>query len=308
MPDDAKRILILGHGAMGQAFEALLSPRHDVAVWDRDLATGEETAPLETVAPGREVVLFACPAKPHEELAGRLAACLGTGAICATIAKGLDERGRTPAQVFDQAFGTRIAWALIYGPMLAREIRDGRAAFATAASASLASGARIKALFEGTRLHLAPLDDVHGATWAAILKNVYVPLVGAADGLGLGDNLRGFLLAEATHELARIVEHMGGRRETAYSLAGLADLVTSATGASSHHRHIGAELALGRSAGLAASGANIRSEGVHTAAMVERHAVIPLERFALFALVTRFLHEPAQFEVQLGEYIAQRFR
>ena len=167
---------------------------------------------------------------------------------------------------------------------------------------------REQAVVDLHALAAQPLDDVHGATWAAILKNVYVPLVGAADGLGLGDNLRGFLLAEATAELARIVEHMGGRRETAYSLAGLADLVTSATGVSSHHRHIGAELALGRSAGLAASGANIRSEGVHTAAMVQRHAVIPLDQFALFALVTRFLHEPAQFEQQLDDYIAQRFR
>ncbi|HEV8693958.1 MAG TPA: hypothetical protein VGQ93_07225 [Lysobacter sp.] len=308
MPGDAKRILILGHGAMGRAFEALLSPRHEIAVWDRDLATQVETEPLEAAARDREVVVFALPTQPHDELAGRLASCLDAGAVCLSIAKGLDERGRTPAQIFEHHFGTRIDWALLYGPMLAREIQAGRAGFAMAAGTKPAVGERLKALFEGTVLRLEVIDDVHGAAWAAILKNVYVPLLGAADGLGLGDNLRGFLIAEATHELARIVQQMGGYRETAYTLAGLGDLVTSATSASSHHRRIGAELAAGRTGELAASGVNIRSEGVHTAAMVRQHALFAWERFELFALVCAFLDDPAQLEQRLGDYLARRFR
>ena len=307
MPGNAKRVLILGHGAMGRAFEALLSPQHEIAVWDRDLTTGVETQPLEEAARDRDVVVFALPTHPHDELAGRLAPCLKAGAVCLSIAKGLDERGRTPAQIFERSFGARIDWALIYGPMLARELQAGRVGFAMVASTKPAVGAGIKALFEGTALRLELLDDVHGAAWAAILKNVYVPLIGAADGLGLGDNLRGFLIAEATHELARIVEQMGGRRDTAYTFAGLGDLVTSATSASSHHRHIGAELAAGRTSELAASGANIRSEGVHTADMVREHVVFAWERFELFALVCVFLHDPVQLEQRLGDYLAHRF-
>ena len=134
-----------------------------------------------------------------------------------------------------------------------------------------------------------------------------MPLVGAADGLALGDNLRGFLVAEAVRELAGIVQAMGGRADTAYTLAGLGDLVTSATSASSHHRRIGADLATGRSGPLAASGANIRSEGVHTAAMVRAHALFAWERFPLFALVCRFLDEPTRFEARLGDYLDRRF-
>lgn len=308
MTGNAKRVLILGHGAMGRAFEALLSPRHDVAVWDRDLATGVETEPLEQAARDRQVVVFALPTDPHEELAQRLAACVTDQVVCLSIAKGLDARGRTPAQIFERNFGTRIGWGLIYGPMLARELQAGRAGFAMVASAHPGVGELIMALFAGTALRTERLDDVHGAAWAAILKNVYVPLIGAAEGLGLGDNLRGFLIAEATRELGRIAERMGGRRETAYTLAGLADLVTSATSAASHHRHIGAELAAGRTGELAASGVNIRSEGVHTAAIVRDQAVFEWEQFPLFALVCSFLHEPARLEQQLADYLARRFR
>ena len=307
MTGNAKRVLILGHGAMGVAFETLLSPRHEIVVWDRDLTTGVETQPLEQAAQDREMVVFALPADPHDELAQRLAPCLESDAVCLSIAKGLDRRGRTPAQIFERSFGARIDWALLYGPMLARELQAGRAGFAMVAGTRPAVGERIRALFEGTTLRLELLEDVHGAAWAAILKNVYVPLIGAADGLGLGDNLRGFLIAEATHELARIVEKMGGRRETAYTLAGLGDLVTTATSASSHHRRIGAELAAGRTSELAATGVNIRSEGVHTAAMIREHAVFAWERFELFALVCDFLHDPAHLEQRLDAYLTRRF-
>jgi glycerol-3-phosphate dehydrogenase (NAD(P)+) len=307
MPGNAKQVLILGFGAMGQAFEAMLSPRHDVLVWDRDLQTQQETQPLETAAPGRDVVVFALPTDPHEELAGRLASCLDEGAVCFSIAKGLDARGRSPAQIFEHHFGTRLGWALMCGPMLARELRAGLAGFAMVASRRPEAIATVRSLFVDTGLRLEGLDDVHGAAWASILKNVYVPLVGAADGLELGDNLRGFLIAEATNELGRIVEHLGGRRETAWTCAGLADLVASATGASSHHRRLGADLACGRMPAHAAFGPNIRSEGLHTVAMVRAHDVLDWRRFELFALVCRFLDEPECLQQALADYLRRRF-
>ena len=307
MSGNATRVLILGHGAMGRAFETLLASRHDVAIWDRDLATGVETEPLEQAVQGREVVVFAMPTDPHDELAQRLAASAADGLACFSIAKGLDKQGRTPAQIFERNFGSRIGWGLIYGPMLARELQAGRAGFAMVASARPDIGRRIIALFNDSALRLEYLNDVHGAAWAAILKNVYVPLIGAAEGLGLGDNLRGFLMTEATRELGLIAEHMGGRRETAYTLSGLGDLVTSATSASSHHRHIGAELAAGRTGELAASGVNIRSEGIHTTTIVREQAVFDWERFPLFALVCNFLRDPAQLEKQMADYFTHRF-
>jgi len=307
MPGNAKRVLILGRGAMGQAFEAMLSPRHEIASWDRDLQTGVETQPLEVAARNREVVVFALPAHPHDELAERLASCLDANALCLSIAKGLDDRGRTAAQIFEHRFARRIDWALLYGPMLARELHAGSAGFAMAASARPEIGERLIALFESTPLRIDLLDDVHGAAWAAILKNVYVPLIGACDGLALGDNVRGFLIAEAVGELARIVRQMGGHPETAYTLAGLGDLVTSATSASSHHRRIGADLAVGWTDHLAASGMNIRSEGVHAAAKVREYALFEWERFPLFELVCRFLDDPAQLRQRLDRYLDDRF-
>ncbi len=78
-----------------------------------------------------------------------------------------------------------------------------------------------------------------------MLKNVYAILFGVADGLELGDNMRGYLATAAMHELERIVAGLGGSAGAAHRLAGLGDLITTATSKGSHHHELGRRLARG---------------------------------------------------------------
>ncbi|QKK02638.1 MAG: hypothetical protein HND55_08275 [Pseudomonadota bacterium] len=302
---DAQRVLILGHGAMGSVFETLLAD-HDLVIWERDPDSGEESCPLETAGRDRQVVLFALPAFPHRELAERLAGQLPEDAVCLSIAKGLDADGRTPAQVFEGVFDDRLAWGMICGPMIARDLQSGRAGFAALASGS-ERGRKAAGLFARTRLYLDPIEDVHGAAWSVILKNVFVPMVGAADSLEMGDNMRGFLLAEALAELARIVEDRGGRRATAYGPAGLGDLATTATSESSHHRGLGARLAGGEHDRLDEEGEYIRSEGLHAVQRVREFRLLPRGRYPLFDLATDFLDGAVTLREGLDRYLGDRF-
>lgn len=301
-----KRVLILGYGAMGRSMEKLLAP-HDLAVWDRDLTTGEETAPLESLATDRECVIFALPAKPHAELAERLLEVLPAGAVCLSIAKGLDEAARTPAEVFEQRLdrnGPR--WGVMYGPMIARELQAGRPGFAVTATHWTDVFDAAAALFAGSGLHLAASADVIGSSWAVVLKNVYVPILGAADALSLGDNMRGFLYAEALAEMARLVDSLGGSAATVYGLPGLADLVTSAGSEASHHRQIGADLAAGRTDRMAASGANIRTEGVHTLQLLTARRPEILARLPLAQCLQKMLESPGRTAAILNDYVQER--
>lgn len=301
-----KRLLILGHGAMGHSMERLLAP-HDLAIWDRDLETGEETAPLEAVATDRECVIFALPAKPHAELAERLAAVLPASAVCLSIAKGLDEAAHTPAEIFARIFAeTGPRWGVIYGPMIARELQAGRPGFAVAASRWSSVFDMASDLFAASGLHLAASADVTGSSWAVILKNVYVPILGAADALSLGDNMRGFLYAEALAEMARLVATLGGEPATVYGLPGLADLVTSATSEASHHRRIGADLAAGRTDRMAASGVNIRGEGIHTLTLLQSKRPELLAQLPLAGCLLQMLDRPAQTADILDAYVRER--
>jgi len=312
MANEARpRILILGRGAMGKMFESLLQDSAELNTWDRDPDTGEETAPLESLAPGNDVVILAVPATPHDELAGRLAACLGPGTLCLSIAKGLDADGHNPADILGHHFGETPdpgpAWAMLYGPMIARDLTRGKAGFALAAACRPETARRAAALFAGGPLHLRPGTDPRGAAWSAILKNVYVPLVGMADELDLGDNMRGFLIAEALQELATIVERLGGHPHTAYGLAGLGDLVTTATSPNSHHRGIGKAIAQGDLEAVADSGGNVRSEGVHAVAQLREHALLEIRDYPLLEFVSQLMEDPADAGRRLDDWITRQF-
>lgn len=300
---DAARVLLLGHGAMGRAMEQLLAPRHEIRVWDRDLDTWEETLDLESVAPGQDVIIFALPTQPHGELSGRVAAVIGPETICLSIAKGLDEEGRAPCEILASALGSGFPYGVIYGPMIARDLQAGRAGFAMLGATDRDVFERAANLFAGSALHLEHSDDVIGVSWAVILKNLYVPLIGAADELELGDNVRGFLVCEILRELDTVCRGFGARAGTAYTVAGLGDLVTTATSESSHHRGIGADLAAGRVDRMAGEGVNIRGEGVHTLTMIERHGLVDIDRYPLMALMQAMLDAPDGAADRLREAI-----
>jgi len=303
---DAAHVLMLGHGAMGRAMERLLGPRHEIAVWDRDLETWAETLDLEAAVPAQDFILFALPTNPHGELAARVAAVASPDTICLTIAKGLDDEGRAPHEILHGALAPAQPRGVVYGPMIASDLETGRAGFAMIGTPEREIFDRVSALFDRTALHLEFTDDVTGVSWAVILKNVYVPLIGAADELELGDNVRGFLVCEILRELDEICRGFGGRAGTAYTVAGLGDLVTTATSESSHHRGIGADLAAGRVDRMAGEGVNIRGEGIHALAMIEHHGLLDIDRYPLMALMRSMLDQPEAAAARLRETIEDR--
>ena len=56
-------------------------------------------ATLEDKAAAARIILFCLPASAHFEIAGRIAPHLSKDSLCLTVAKGLDESGRTASQV-----------------------------------------------------------------------------------------------------------------------------------------------------------------------------------------------------------------
>jgi len=288
-----REIVMLGHGEIGRALESALVPKSRVSIWERDLDTWEENIPLEELLePGCDLILFALPTSPHREIAERVHKAAPRDVACLTIAKGLDADGDTPAGIMQSVFDEERQFGVLYGPMIAENLLAGLPGFATVASRSEPVISLAIELFAGSHLHVSGSRDVVGASWAVILKNVYVPLVGAADELGLGDNIRGFLLAAALNELARIVQKFGGEARTVYGLPGAGDLITTATSSGSHHRNAGMQLAAGQTDELQASGTNIRGEGFHALNMLEKHKLIEFDDFPVVSAMRDLLDKP----------------
>jgi glycerol-3-phosphate dehydrogenase (NAD(P)+) len=295
MQEKKIRVLILGYGEMGHAMEFLLAPQQTLHIWQRRPPAGVAPVNLATVVPESDIILFCLPATAHAAVVAQIAPFVRDPTLCLTIAKGLDERARLPATVLAEAVGAARV-AVLYGPMIAEEIRAGKLAFAECGVSQLAAYERIAALYRGTALRLEHSSDIAGLSWSAILKNVYAMAFGMADELNLGDNTRGFLAVTALHELSTIVQQLGGASATPFRLAGLGDLITTATSAGSHHHELGRLIVRNRRAAL-------QGEGVHSLAMLEQFRPFDSSRFPLLHLIATCVHEPGNAPQAMRDFI-----
>ncbi len=296
MIPDRSRVLIVGYGEMGQAMQHLLGNRHRLAIHDARPIKGLPDIDLEQEAALADFVLLCVPAAPHHGLLTRLAPHLQSHCICVSIAKGLDEQGRTPAQIYRQVFDERQPYGLLYGPMISEEIRADRYAFAELGCPKLSTFRGVHRLFDGSKLYIKHSKDITGISWSVILKNVYAIAFGIADELQLGDNMRGYLTVSALAELRAIAALMGGKPAAPLHLAGLGDLITTATSPGSHHHALGRKLARGET--VAISG-----EGIHTLAMVRKYRLFDSTPYPLYGLIQDVVKQPTDVAQRFHDYL-----
>lgn len=279
--------------------ECLLAPRRQpLDIWFRPHGERAPEVAFEVAARRARAVILCVPASPVGALGERLRPLLPPDAPVFSIAKGLDEQGRPAADALAGALGDGRPYGVIYGPMIAEEIRAGRPAYAQVAGQGAAVATALT-LFAGSNLSLESSRDAIGLSWSAILKNLYAIAFGGADGLLLGDNTRGLLATRALAEMDAIVRERGGETGTAQGLAGLGDLVTTATSAGSHHHELGRGLVRG-------TVTRPDGEGVHTLAMLARHRPFDERPHVLLRTVRRMVEQPAAAATVLRAYLELR--
>jgi glycerol-3-phosphate dehydrogenase (NAD(P)+) len=299
-------VLVLGHGEMGRAMAHLLADRATLVVWNRTPHPGLAPVMPEAAAAQADIVLCCLPTAAHAAVLARIASGLPEKTACLSVAKGLDERGRPVARILEAVLDGRCGYGVLHGPMIAEEILAGRPAFAAMGCRGDGVVARATALFAGTRLAVTASTDMIGINWAVVLKNVYAMAFGMADEIGLGDNVRGWLAATALAELDAIVRCMGGAPGTAAGLAGLGDLVTTATSRHSHHHELGRRLARGEMRIGVPGG--IEGEAIRTLAALAGNALLDESGLPLFAWIHGVVRQPGdvarRFEALLSGWSA----
>jgi glycerol-3-phosphate dehydrogenase (NAD(P)+) len=103
-----------------------------------------------------------------------------------------------------------------------------------------------------------------GVEIGAALKNVIAIGAGICRGLGLGSNSAAALITRGLAEITRLALVMGGSPRTLSGLAGLGDLVLTATGDLSRNRNVGFKLGQGQSLREILSESHMVAEGVPT--------------------------------------------
>jgi glycerol-3-phosphate dehydrogenase (NAD(P)+) len=178
-------------------------------------------------------------------------------------------------EVFREKFVPRVA--TLSGPSFALEVARGDPTAVVIASGDLNVASEIQHEFSSSTLRLYTNDDIVGVELGGAVKNVIALAAGVCAGLGLGANTIAALITRGLSEMTRLAVAMGGRRDTLAGLAGLGDLVLTATGTLSRNRSVGVELGKGRKLTEILSHMRMVAEGVGTTsatlALARKHNV-----------------------------------
>lgn len=232
------KIAIIGAGNFGQAIAGIVASKQgiEIAMWDTDSAKVPDMQPLESVLRDAEIVFLCVSSWVLRKAAEAILPYVSSGAIIISPTKGIEKDTlKTSDEILRDVFGDSANIALMHGPMLAAEIAQKLPAYTVLATASKASYDLVSELFAGTLLQVEYSSDIHGVALAGVLKNIYSIGLGMADAMLLGSNFRGWFVRVAIQEMGNIIAAFDGKRDTALTGAGIADLI--ATGFSPHSRN-----------------------------------------------------------------------
>jgi glycerol-3-phosphate dehydrogenase (NAD(P)+) len=200
-------------------------------------------------------------------------------AVIVSATKGMEpERGLRMSELLAELAPMHPV-AVLSGPSFAREVALGRPTALVAASRSLEVARMAQRALAGPALRIYTNGDVLGVELAGALKNVVAIAAGLSDSLALGENARAALVTRGLAEMARLGVALGASARTFAGLAGLGDLVLTATGSLSRNRALGLAVGQGRSLREAEAATPMVAEGVRTvsaALRLAREAGVPM--------------------------------
>jgi glycerol-3-phosphate dehydrogenase (NAD(P)+) len=283
-----KTVTVLGAGSWGTALSVHLGRvGHRVRLWARDpdlavdLATRRANPvylPDVTLPPavdvthaigqavaGADLIVVAIPSHGCRAVVRSAARHMTDGVVLVSAVKGLEsETLQRMSDVVAEEVGGRFPVVVLSGPSFALEVAQQLPTAVLAASSDARATDLVQAEFRGPYFRLYGSDDVIGVEIGGAMKNVIAIAAGVVEGLGLGHNALAALITRGLAEVTRLACAAGGRRETLAGLSGLGDLVVTCTGRLSRNRHVGVELARGRSLADIVSGMKMVAEGIRT--------------------------------------------
>ena len=155
--------------------------------------------------------------------------------VVISIAKGLEpESRRRISEVYREELDGRPVVA-VGGPALAAEVAQGLPCAAVIASTHPGALAQATRVLSSDAYFVHATDDCAGLEICATAKNVGAIAEGILEALGQAreqgyKNARAALFTQAVDEMASLTLAIGGRRETAYGLAGMGDLLVTSLG------------------------------------------------------------------------------
>ncbi len=302
---NTKSIGILGSGTWGVALARLLQRNgHAVTVWSKFQAEVEAlnttrvhpnlpgltisediafTSDAKTVCENKDILLFAVPSVFVRETAALMAAFIPDGQIIVDVAKGIEPGTLlTMTEVIrdelcKDGHHDNVKLVALSGPTHAEEVALDMPTSIVSACTDMEVAEVVQDTFMNTCMRTYTNADVLGVELCGAMKNIVALAAGISAGLGYGDNAKAALITRGMAEITRLGLAMGCSEQTFYGLAGIGDLIVTATSVHSRNNRCGMLLGQGMKPQEAIAAVGMVVEGINAlpAAMqlAERYGV-----------------------------------
>lgn len=212
-----------------------------------------------------DMIVFSTPSKFVRNMAKRFAPFIKKDQIVVNVAKGFEEGSllRLSQVIKEEIPQCKIA--VLSGPSHAEEVGKDMATTIVAASEDMEVALEVQNTFMTPMFRVYTNTDITGVEIGGALKNLIALAAGISDGCGFGDNTKAALMTRGLHEISRLGQAMGAKRETFSGLAGVGDLIVTCTSMHSRNRRAGILLGQGKSLEETLNEVHMVVEGVSNA-------------------------------------------
>ena len=298
------KIGVLGAGTWGMALARMLAMQdYEVTVWSAVKAEIEElqttgrqknlpdmelpssmqyTLELEDVCKEKDIVLFAVASVYIRATAKNAAPFIPDGQVIVNVSKGIEsDTLHTMTQIIEEemtAVGKRNAkYVALSGPTHAEEVAHDQPTLAVSACEDLKVAKKVQDIFMNPHMRIYTNADVTGVELCGAVKNIIALASGISNGLGYGDNARAALITRGIVETMRLGVAMGCEEHTFYGLAGIGDMIVTATSVHSRNNTCGVYIGQGMKTEEAIEKVGMVVEGINAIpavmALIKKHKI-----------------------------------
>lgn len=260
------KIAILGSGSWGAALANLLTENgHEVVCFARNkekvnkynethihenlpnVKLSEKlkfTNDIGEAVTGSKIVVYAVPSVAFRDMVSKSLKFIKDDMYLVTVTKGMEDNTLFTMSdiIIDELKKSSVVndkIVALSGPTHAEEVAKSFPTTIVSASKNMDAAKFIQDAFMNKYFRVYTNNDIKGVEICAAFKNIIAIASGIANGLGYGDNLKAAIITRGLVEMIRVGEVLNCSKDTFYGLAGIGDMIVTATSIHSRNYRCG---------------------------------------------------------------------
>ena len=285
----SNKVSVLVAGSWGTALASVLAANDlDVSIWSHNAEQVNEinefhtnsrylpgvtlasniraTSSMKEAVEDAKAVVVVAPSSAMREVTRELKKYWKKDTLCIHATKGFetDTLHRMSTVIAEELNCDEGDIVVLSGPSHAEEVIRLCPTTVVVASLNKEKAEAAQELFRNSYFRVYTNRDMIGVELAGALKNIIALGAGMSDGLGFGDNAKAALLTRGLAEISRIGVELGANPLTFSGLAGIGDLVVTATSQHSRNWRAGSLIGKGNKLNEVLESMGMVVEGIRT--------------------------------------------